>query len=243
MALVAHWKLDENAANADVADAVGAVPHDGTANANTNVLHAPGKVGSGSFDFDTQYAVEVNDHAALSFDDSGANPFSMTAWVFVTTLAANQSILTKYDETAPGHKEYLYYINDTGKLLLRLFDQSAGKTCVRTTDAVIPLGWHLLTATYDSTGGALAANGIKLYVDNREVASTATNDADYVAMENKDSKVRIGAYWVAALAGFMQDKMDDVRLYNHVLTQFEINKLYSENSGRSPAMWKLILGY
>ncbi len=79
---VAQWKLNDDAGNTAVDDNVASVPHDGVCSVNTNTLTATGKIGK-ALDFGASEEVVVPDDAALTFDDSGTNPFSISAWVYV----------------------------------------------------------------------------------------------------------------------------------------------------------------
>ncbi len=106
---------------------------------------------------------------------------------------------------------------------------TAGGECFALSDNAISTGWHLFTSTYDSTGGATAANGIILYVDGAAVGSTATNDANYSAMQAGASLVRIGAQESTAGAAekYWEDEIDEISLFSDVLTPTEIAVLYS----------------
>ncbi len=119
--LVAHWKMNE-VDGTDVDNAEGTAGLDGTASSSIQNLRADGKVGTGSFDMDGQYSVTVSDAAALSFDDSGSNPFSITAWVDVQTGGELQSIFSKWREDT--NKEYRLSLSENRKLQLHLNDDS-----------------------------------------------------------------------------------------------------------------------
>ena len=53
-----------------------------------------------------------------------------------------------------------------------------------------------------------------LYIDGSLVASTATNDASYVAMENLGAAVKIGSRISAADPEYFESWLSDIRLYN-----------------------------
>lgn len=119
--------------------------------------------------------------------------FSVGAWVNVTDSAAFRVILSKWDDGASNEREWLFGISATDALELHLADQSAGVTCKRASDAAITQGsWVFLVATYDGGAGATAANGIKLYQNAALLASTATNNAAYVNMEDLTQVLGVG---------------------------------------------------
>ena len=83
----------------------------------------------------------------------------------------------------------------SGALRLLCRDNSATVNMSRLQDTASSLEvWHFYVATYDGSGGASAANGITIYVDGAVSASTATNDASYVAMENQTEVVTLGEF-------------------------------------------------
>jgi hypothetical protein len=98
------------------------------------------------------------------------------------------------------------------------------------SDEALSVGWHFLACTYSAPGSATAASGIILYVDGEAVSSTATNDANYTAMQAGAEEVRIGSQRNSGDTGnenFWGDKIDEVSIYGDVLTPTEIASLYS----------------
>jgi len=225
---VAQWYLNEDANNTHVDDV--STNYDGVADANTEDFNATGKI-NGAFDFGASYAVEVNDHANLSFDDSGTKPFSIAAWIYVTDTAGEQRIITKFDSAAKGEWEFVLTAQE--KIYLHLRDESADKYVVRITDDALSLGWRFVVVTYDSTGGATAGTGITFYVDGTLAASTTIiQDAGYVAMENLASKVAIGGVYLAgSLSNDFADKMDNIVLFKIELTAANVSALWNEGVG------------
>ncbi|GAG13465.1 unnamed protein product, partial [marine sediment metagenome] len=121
--LVAHWLLNEDE-GVVVADDDGGT-HNGTSSADTSVLHATGKVGTGSFNLDGQYDVTVPDAADFSFtDNSDDTPFSMACWGNVVD-GETQTILSKWRDGASS-TEWKFTLSNQKKLQLILSDSSAG---------------------------------------------------------------------------------------------------------------------
>ena len=102
---------------------------------------------------------------------------------------------------------------------------------VAVADDTLELGWHLLCATYSAPADeSTAADGIILYVDGVAVNTTATNDANYTAMQNGAEEVRIGSQRNAgdsANEKFWEDRIDEISVYSDVLTPTEIAGLHS----------------
>ena len=99
------------------------------------------------------------------------------------------------------------------------------------TDDSIDIGWHFLCSTYSAPADETAAgDGIILYVDGVAVDSTATNDADYTAMQGGAEEVRIGSQRNSgdtANENFWPDKIDEISVFGDVLTPTEIASLIS----------------
>ena len=141
----------------------------------------------------TQF-ISFPDTDNLSFGNGTTDQaFSVVALVNVTDTAAARAILSKW-VAATVNREWLWTIDAVDTMSLILRDESAGVNCARVSDAVVTqASWRLFGATYDGTGGATAANGMTLYQDGAAIASTATNNAAYVAMEPLAGVCEVGA--------------------------------------------------
>jgi hypothetical protein len=228
---VAQWKLNDTDADKVVDDAVGVVPHTGALTpSNCADITTTGKIGA-CFDFGGAEAVEITDHAALSFGDGASDSaFSIAAWIYVTNTGATQMIFSKWDTNAKG--EYRLSLTAEEKLSFDIWDESQSKGAKKTTDTALTTGWHLVVATYDGTGGNTADTGMTLYVDGVAVAATGSTTAGYVAMENLAAKVAIGAYYIGgALSLNFADKIDNVVLFNIELSQANVTTLWNDGNG------------
>jgi hypothetical protein len=100
------------------------------------------------------------------------------------------------------------------------------------TDDAISVGWHFISVTYEgengSWTGATAANYIDFYVDETDVAQTATNLSTYSKMEDTGSVVRIGAQesGAGAIEKIWSNKVDEVGVFGDILSSSEIGALY-----------------
>ena len=140
----------------------------------------------------TDEEADSPDAPGWSRNDAAAAAWSLIVWANVTNTAAHRSFLAKHFGTT---REWHFGIITTDLLRLTLYDESVDKETLRTSDAAIPMGAMTQFAmTYDGSGGATAGNGITLYVNGVAVASTATNDVDYVAMEDLGGVVELGDF-------------------------------------------------
>ena len=124
-------------------------------------------------------------------DDSGSNPYSGGMWVKFSGTESGW-LFSKYVGTG-NNREYLWGFS-SGKQDLWQRDESAGVSANLVADAVTsPDVWHFVVLTYDATGGSSAMGGATFYTDGAAIASTATNNGSYVAMENKTASPTIGS--------------------------------------------------
>jgi hypothetical protein len=142
------------------------------------------------------------DRANLSFGTGAADSaFSIIVLANITDSAAARRLITKAEADSTD-QEWFFQVASTDVLQLILTDQSAGVSASRASNAAVTQGSLALHAvTYTAaTGGATAANDITIYQNGLVVASTATNNGAYVAMEDLTAQVVIGAVDGAAAA-------------------------------------------
>lgn len=139
---------------------------------------------SQSFSGSGQYGT-VPDSDGLSFGNGSVDSaFSILVLGKITDSAAVRVLLSKQ---AASNNEYVLQVGSTDLLALAVFDQSAAAVApTRTSSAAISqAAWNFLAAVYSAaTGGATAANDMTIYENGAVKASSATNQASYVAMEN-----------------------------------------------------------
>lgn len=207
--LVAHWKLNDSAANTTVADATGN-GHTGTASANTSVMSVAGKL-STALEFATAASryVSVPDHEDLRLASGGA----IAMWVkwdgtYTGTSGYSPSLLAK----SSGWQVHLY--NTTGGLLLRVNEQ-----IVLITETAMTGGeWRHLAVV-------ISPLGKWLYVDG--TLRVSSSDASLPAATA--GGVFLGAR--TATSGFFGGVLDDVRIYKRPLSAQEIRAIYNDGSG------------
>lgn len=138
--------------------------------------------------------ISFPDHNDFSFGDA-SNDEAVTFFgvLEVVGTVGGQIIISKYDVNA-SLREWLLKVNGAEKIQFSIFDESLNVSCSKETDVALSLGWHSYIITYDGVGGATAGNNMLIYIDGVLVASTATNNANYIAMENTAEPPLIGRY-------------------------------------------------
>jgi len=144
---------------------------------------------------------------------------SLVCLANVTDTANNRVLMSKYSDTGPN-REWLWRIDTTDKQSFLAYDESASAFQIRTADAATTHGVpRLFGMTYSGVGGANAANGMTLYENGALVASTATPNASYVAMEDSAAALAIGVLSIpGGGAQFGQGSFGFVAVYAAALT-------------------------
>ncbi len=178
-----------------------------------------------AFSFD-QTHISIQDNPTLDF----TNKFSICAWFEnKNTSPLVQTIVGKprYDG---GSGYYLQLGNagqETPSLIFGINSGSSpfGGNCHFVSEN-LTTGWHSVMGTYDG-------EQIKLYVDGILKDSSSTS----VSLPNSDYPLYIGrengSIDTPVPSGdtvrYFYGKIDDVRLYNHALSSFEVQQLFNES--------------
>ena len=225
--LAGYWNFDEG--GFDVARDLSENGNDGTL---VGMPWTNGRIG-GAFDFDGQYAIEIEDNDVFSFGDgSHDSAFSIVAWVNSNDITANQDILSKVDfKTGVEKREWGFYINNS-RLYFNMYDESGNDYIMLYSDSTLSSStWHFVVATYDGFGGddARLFPHTKLYIDNEYAPSYRNYSYGYVAMENTATKVVIGASYnlSGSLDYYFKGKIDDAMIFDRELSSSEISTIYN----------------
>jgi hypothetical protein len=200
--LIGWWKLDETEGNT-VKDSSGN-NHNGTLIGNAK--WAQGKIG-GAVELDGKSGfVQIADKSA--FDIAGQ--ITLASWVNIRSVPAEYTaIVTKGDSswrlsTAQRERKFHCSVNNYNSIILD------GSTEVAANE------WHHVAMVYNG-------DEIRIYVDGKLDATKpwkggiAKNDFDVLIGENAEQKGR-----------FFDGLIDDVRIYNYALKDFDIMALYNE---------------
>lgn len=222
--LLAHWKMNDNLATANVIDGTVAGSHDGTASANTDVFTTTDASGAANtaFDLAGTYDIDVTDHNDFSFGDgTNDSPFSIAAWIRYDDTTADQIIIAKPSEWQLSINSDLAGI--------AIFDDSTSKAASLSSNITLVTGnWYFIVATYDGRGGSDAADGLEIYINwALSEDSVRTTLSGYVAMENLANNLDIGSN---AGANKLEGKLDNVAVFNKELSATEIASLASTAS-------------
>jgi hypothetical protein len=216
-----HWKLDE-LSGGTAADSSGS-GNAGTLGTNpANPTWSAGQIGFGlSFDGadDT-----VNAGSGTTLDNLAA--VTVAAWINATSMGEGGfgKIVFKATSPAPGApvNGWHFTVGGTNQLIFAT-DYSTTDVLRRSNANTISTGaWRHVLATWS---GGTAATTIKIYVDGVEVSGYDTETAA-VGSRPSDASSSLFLGNDANGARTFNGKLDDVRVYNRVLSAAEITALH-----------------
>lgn len=155
-------------------------------------------------------------------------PFSIALWINIPKEVDKGVIFHKGD----GDITYAfhgYYLNlRDGKAEFLMAHTWPYNEFLKITDKALPKEkWIQLTLTYSGSG---KAEGVKLFVDGKEVVMTTEKDNLYkdIVWDRKDQPgLQIGADWRGT--GFKNGRVDELFVYDRELNPAEIPLLLQEN--------------
>ena len=221
--LVGHWSFNGT-------DTTSTKAYDRSGTGNTGTLSGPaiaeGKVGQALLFDGVDDNVNLDNPSALQ----SLTDFSMAAWIYVDSDrgASTDYIVSQYDGGGIAEGDFLWYVDTNDALVVNI----DGATAAVTSSAITENEWHYVALTVDGD------DRIDLYVDGTlNVSDTAIGTtAPYLHNAND---LKIGS--MHAGTNPFQGIIDEVRMYNTILTAAQIQSLYKQgqsdevNTGASQA--------
>lgn len=215
--LVAYYKmaslLDETANN-----------NDGTINGTVTLTTGRKSDANEAYDFDgTSGYISVADAASLDFTTS----FSVSCWINIDAVASNNTVLAKWDyATQGGFAIQTFSTSDEIQVYIASSLTDAGTNSIASTNFDLTSGSYVhLVVVYDGSQ-AVNQDRVKIY-KNSSLRATGVAGTIATSLPNNSATLKIGNFG-GTLNRYFDGKIDDVRIYNRVLTQSEINALYAE---------------
>ena len=213
--VIGHWKLDETTAGATAVDASGNGKN-GTpvGNSDGSALPQP-STNVPVVDFANPYSLSFDgddDAVTTNLSLSGVGQFSAAGWIYPTATGNRISFFGQNDVLEFGFR-------DSSTIACYVGNSTTSTTVTWTfTAQTFPLNqWHHVACT--NTGSAQV-----LYIDGTAVANAAVS----VGVGNSSDTFTIGSgAWdaVSSGTGNFSGSIDDVYVYNRVLTAGEVSQL------------------
>ncbi|CAK0753958.1 hypothetical protein CCP3SC1AL1_2050003 [Gammaproteobacteria bacterium] len=186
--------------------------HDGTATSD----EATGFINKAqSFTKTSSDYINMGDANDFSFGDASADiPFTWSCWMKPDyTETSSYQYYSLFNKFSTNNWEYqYYYVTKTGvahRFDVLICDESTDKyQSIFYTYYPSKTSYNYVTLTYNANE---LASGLNFYVNGTKVSRTCTNMSGYVAMENKNANLEIGAL---NGADFYNGLLDEVHISN-----------------------------
>jgi len=208
---LAYWTL--NGSTGDVVDSVGSFP--GTNNGATRNVNG---IIDKAFSFATNDYVNFSENSSLDFNNEN---FSISFWVNASVINSADTLFSK-GKPSGGNWDYTIRVDNPGKILFRTFD---GAQRDLTSDLTLSTNtWYHVVVTTDNSADTkiIYINGVEngtqafghKYSSNLDLLMGASNDSGSVSL-------------------FYNGLIDEVGIWNRVLTPTDVSDLYNSGSGDS----------
>ena len=208
--LVAQWQFDETSGTS-AADASG-LDNKGTLH---DVTWSAGKIGNAAeFDGAKSY-MEVADSDSLDLSDS----FTITAWINLAEIGKGRQVLLqkRVADTNDVYTNYTLYAQWTQDALALVVGNGTKRVGYLSSKGIDTANkWHHIAV-------ALGGGKVRFYIDG----ALAGEETATIKPYTNDAPLIIGRYTNADGTSkfFLNGLLDDLRIYNKVLSDDEIKKL------------------
>ena len=207
------------------------------------VTFVPGVVGEAfNFDGSTGY-IEIPSSPALM----PPSVISLSAWVYPTSFPPYPygliTIISKYDSYDQGAGvSWFLGVQSTGQIEWYVQDEQNTDMEVVTVGSLSLNTWQHVAATFDTATQATA-----VYIGGVQVPFTNESSGTVTSIQQSSATVLIGAYissFTGGLGAYWPGMIDEVQLYQKVLTAPQVARIYRAGSaGSCPPAWRLSRRY
>lgn len=224
--LIAHWKMNDNGSGPTLVDSAG--NYNAKWTRDTSLDSQAGKI-NGSLSADGKNYAIVDSAACGDFEYN--QPFSVSAWTNRASLGAYHIILGKMTLNNTGW--VLFYCKDNSIKVRIAADNTTDYARVGlhriqagASSAPITNQWVHVVMTYD---GSHTAKGIKIYKNG--VLQPLFVECDTLGADTirNSARAEIGSH--GGGNSKFNGKLDDLRIYNTVLSADQVKALYNNDRG------------
>ncbi len=221
--LTAFFELDGNLNNKLDTTAKGAMKHEAGTGGDLPVFAS----GRGA------EVISLNGDVYLDLSPAGvfskSDPFTVGMWVWVPKDMKEGVIFHKNEgERLYNFKGYHVYLKDN-RFEILMAHSAPSNAIIKLSASEVPREkWIQLSLTYD---GSSTAAGFNLYQNGDQLPMTVVKDKlykDILFNRKKEPGLQIGGWWRGV--GFKGGRVDDIAVYDRLLTPFELGILANKNS-------------
>ena len=151
----------------------------------------------------------------------GTGDFTISAWVYITQAGKTYQCIVGNKSTGAASVGFALYWNPNQKKFLWSTADGTGATeiwSMNTFDDIIYNSWHhivMIRNSNDSKIGYFYLDGIR-----KEIASTPS-----IRNITSANTIKIGSVYPTATSYYFTGKINDLRIYDHALSEKEIKKI------------------
>ena len=219
---VLHYKMNDNAANTDVADS-STYSNTGTATTTTDAMTATGQINS-ALNMQSSYHINV---PALPYQETinGDTPHSISLWFndYSSSAGGNMWGYGGWRDTGGEYMEQIQssgWACGAGYAQFSVGQQDAWWVYICSNTQYLDNNWHHLVAVWHGDGNA------EMYIDNSLVGSSSSMSIPSGSVATRTGEV--GSY---EGGNIYEGAVDDFRLYNGALDSSAVSTLWASGSG------------
>lgn len=210
--LIAYWKLDESSGNAS--DATG---NGFTASNSNSVGFSTGKINNGAV-FNGVNQIFTYGNIGIT----GSHAFTISAWIKTTQTSNNRGIVNIGTNSSTNKSFSMTQYDNGSDHFLKANFWGGGTIAIGETN-INTGNWVFCTVTYDGTYIKLYVNGSLEDTSGSVIGNITGSTNNYIGLE--DSSGSNGLYF--------NGMIDEVGIWNRVLTADEVTQLYNGGAGLS----------
>lgn len=165
----------------------------------------------------------------------GASQFSVSFWIKPTTLATQDGVIGQWVADGSSSTSNVFSIrttnSDADEFFIFIGNGGDPGTHYDTTSGLnLTTGeWQHITLIYD---GTQASNDDRLviYKNNQLISTSTTGTINTTTNTGTATDFNMAATLYSGVQNFFDGQMDDVRVYNYVLSQDQIQRIINDNA-------------
>jgi hypothetical protein len=218
--LVLHCSFSEGTGTSTACTGSAAVT--GTITASPVVPWLDGRIGRGLLFTTSSQRIDLGSASAVDDIELSGTGMSGSAWVYSTVSGPQKAIFNKNNVATTTNGAHLFAVSNQQIW----FEKSYSTTVLRrATSATIPLNaWTHVAFTWD---GSATVTNVKIYINGVEAAYNAGGSTSGVGSKVSDAASNLYINDGVQSRTFFGG-MDEVRIYNRVLTADDVMELYQE---------------
>jgi len=182
------------------------------------------------------------------------DPFSLSIWLNTSKRkeGSSQTLVANSGGKNELWRGWEYFLDDQNRVNLRLINVAPSNLIhVRSVDSLQLNAWHHLTLTVDGSG---KTEGVQFFHNGKEIETVGIVNNLYKTMKptsrNREKgfvstkrDFAVGRSYEGSTGdfGLFTGKLDELKFFNGVLTPFEVQSIYSENSKQKEEIkWPMV---